>query len=130
MQARGSGRGAIVPTVTTSLPNFWSAYSKAVGVRAALTHDRSGSLNRSPSLCRSLSRHSQPRSHNLLLRTARQAKFLQPLYPLTAVRMATTSSTEAPEWPAQKVRDTFLKFFEDRGHTFGKNPSTRTPNES
>ncbi|ETN37107.1 alanyl-tRNA synthetase [Cyphellophora europaea CBS 101466] len=34
--------------------------------------------------------------------------------------MATTSSTGAPEWSAQQVRDTFLKYFEERGHTFVK----------
>lgn len=38
----------------------------------------------------------------------------------TPSRMASTASTETPEWSAQRVRDTFLKYFEDRGHTFGK----------
>ncbi|KAI9875815.1 MAG: Alanine--tRNA ligase, partial [Watsoniomyces obsoletus] len=39
---------------------------------------------------------------------------------VTPVRMAPPASSDAPEWTAQKVRDTFLKYFEDRGHTFVK----------
>ena len=27
---------------------------------------------------------------------------------------------EKHEWPATKVRDTFLEYFKERGHTFGR----------
>jgi len=30
------------------------------------------------------------------------------------------------EWTAQEVRDTFLKFFEERGHTFGESDASNT----
>lgn len=48
-----------------------------------------------------------------------------PTTALTVRRSHTTKSTStkmaAPrEWTAQEVRDTFLKFFEERGHTFGE----------
>lgn len=29
-------------------------------------------------------------------------------------------STTTPQWPAQRVRDTYLDFFKDKNHTFGK----------
>ncbi|KAJ4526104.1 Alanine--tRNA ligase [Exophiala dermatitidis] len=36
----------------------------------------------------------------------------------TTARMASTTSGTAQEWTAPKVRETFLKYFEERGHTF------------
>jgi hypothetical protein len=38
----------------------------------------------------------------------------------TTATMASTTSSTTTEWPAVKVRDTFLKFFEDKQHTFGE----------
>lgn len=38
-------------------------------------------------------------------------------------KMATSTATEAPQWNAQQVRDTFLQFFKDREHTFVKSSS-------
>lgn len=37
----------------------------------------------------------------------------------TTRRMASNTSGDAHQWSAPVVRDTFLKFFEERGHTFG-----------
>lgn len=34
-------------------------------------------------------------------------------------RMSSTAA-DSPNWTAQKVRSTFLEYFEGRGHTFGK----------
>lgn len=38
----------------------------------------------------------------------------------TTVRMATTTAGATQQWTAPKVRDTFLQYFQDRGHTFGE----------
>lgn len=43
----------------------------------------------------------------------------------TITTMATTK-----EWTAQEVRDTFLKFFEERGHTFGPYQHIQNNNSS
>lgn len=43
---------------------------------------------------------------------------IQSLQPRSAARMASTTA-DAPEWSAPKVRETFIKFFEEKGHTFG-----------
>ena len=42
-------------------------------------------------------------------------------------RMSSTSQY-GPEWPASRVRETFLDFFKERGHTFGQReiPGTLT----
>ena len=56
-----------------------------------------------------------PQSHLF----ARTGQLAQQLSSVSTLRMASTASTEAPDWSAQKVRDTFLQFFQDRGHTFG-----------
>lgn len=42
--------------------------------------------------------------------------FPRPLSPITS-RMASATST--PEWTAHRVRETFLDFFKEHGHTFG-----------
>lgn len=41
-----------------------------------------------------------------------------PILPLTIARMA--SDNASPEWPAQKVREIFLEYFKQNGHTFGE----------
>lgn len=39
--------------------------------------------------------------------------------------MASTTADKPHKWTAPVVRDTFLKYFEERGHTFGKYPPTQ-----
>jgi hypothetical protein len=61
-------------------------------------------------------------SRNLLNSTTRSrlhfATHFRP--PLGTVRMASTTP-DTPEWSAQRVRDTFLEFFEkQKDHTFGR----------
>ena len=38
----------------------------------------------------------------------------------TTSTMATSTPDTTQQWTAQKVRDTFIKFFEERGHVHGK----------
>lgn len=42
----------------------------------------------------------------------------QPLAQKRHIQMANSTELEQ-QWPAVKVRDTFLQYFKDRGHTFG-----------
>lgn len=45
---------------------------------------------------------------------------LLPTTTTTSLRMSSTTPESTSVWSAQKVRDTFLKYFEDKEHTFGK----------
>jgi hypothetical protein len=40
--------------------------------------------------------------------------------PLSARAQAATMANEQPQWAAAKVRQTFLDYFKDHGHTFGR----------
>lgn len=136
MQVRGSGRGAIVPTGTGTTihltPTFWRAgtVSLATSSRVALTHAFARHLAHSPRPRHSLTPFSQAHNSILLLRAPLRAKFLLPHHHSIAATMATTSSAETPEWSAQRVRDTFLKYFEERGHTFGTFVFAVHPNDA
>lgn len=127
MQVRGRGRGAIVPTVSNTVqftgtvtPNFWCAYLVAASSRAAVTHAISRRNTPSFRPCRSLSTTSKPHIQRSILRTAQSTNFLTARYPSISSRMASTLPSEAPEWSAQRVRETFLNYFTGNGHTFGK----------
>jgi hypothetical protein len=128
MQVRGRGRGATVPSIiqtagtsrtVTSPITIVSAFCLAASSCAVLSHAFPRHLTAPARPCRSLSTLTPVQSRTSPLRTTPLPKFPRiPYYPRTS-KMATITSNEAPEWGAQKVRDTFLKFFEERGHTFG-----------
>lgn len=56
----------------------------------------------------------------------REAKLLTipNLLPFPAARVASSATmpptTTGAEWPAKRVRDTFMKFFQDKNHAFWK----------
>lgn len=89
----------------------------------------SHSLSHQPHI-RQLQRTGHSLPHSTYLRScssslAAYSISFPPTTALTVWRSHTTKSTStkmaAPrEWTAQEVRDTFLKFFEERGHTFGE----------
>jgi hypothetical protein len=132
LQLRGFDRRAATafpPTSnsTTTCMNWKLAhtFSRSTSSRAVLTHAFSRHSLGLPSSCRSLAVPARFLQTHTSPATTARAKFRQQHCPSTTVRMATTTSSKEQEWPAQKVRDTFLKFFEDRGHTFGSYiPST------
>jgi len=55
-----------------------------------------------------------------LPRTFHHPRFVHttPLASRTVARMASDNGS-GPEWTAQRVRDTFLDYFKQNGHTFG-----------
>ena len=120
MQLRGSGRAHSI--AGAGRRNFWRTATQFTA-RRKWEHSLSHNSNKAASLLRS----SFPASRTPLISTAsysgltrtQQADPAQ-VHTKTAARMASTASPETPEWSAQRVRDTFLKFFEDRGHTIVK----------
>jgi hypothetical protein len=61
---------------------------------------------------------------NLTLRTPRTN--LNLLRPHNTATMASSSAAEQA-WPAHRVRETFLTYFKDHGHTYGPFPGGLTP---
>lgn len=106
--------------MNASLPRAQcSTFWRAPQSRVPLSHNSTTSQT-------NLSRPRQALSISYTIHTGRElcsrsgdAHISSQLSTLSARRMASTASTEAPEWSAQRVRDTFLQFFEDRDHTFG-----------
>ena len=122
--SRGSARGGSV---------LW----RSATTSRTVTILRSSYANKSHNFQNSQLHHSAPQTHkptsnNPYSRSQIHSPAgLRPIglpTPLTAAaratRMASTAPTETPEWTAQRVRETFIKYFKDRGHTFGK--STRS----
>ena len=103
----------------TATGTLATTFSLTTSSRALLLHAVPRPSLSFPFSCRSLSTLRRPQQRRTPPSPAGHAKFRRPFYPSTTCRMATTTSSEAAEWPAQKVRDTFLKYFEERGHTFG-----------
>jgi hypothetical protein len=81
-----------------------------------------GSLSHSFTSCALRSRNSRPRAFFLCPTTFTTL----PLFQITSLqRFVYTRTMASPdeqkqEWTADKVRETFLGYFKERGHTFGK----------
>ena len=114
----GSGRAGSIRAAPRT--HFWRFATASPSSRAVKSHNSTNSqlLQNTPQ--RYLSNFKLPSQR---LRTQSQLT-VQPIGLLspgnTAARMASTAPTETPEWSAQRVRDTFLNFFEEKGHTFVK----------
>ena len=124
MQAFGKGRGVTVSTVSVpgnrSLAIFRGAYCLAAISDTAPGPTTSRTAIHSFALGYPFYR--QTRSSSLFSGQPNTParKFTQPTHPSIPARMASTNSTETPEWSAQRVRDTFLDYFKERDHTFGE----------
>jgi hypothetical protein len=126
MHVCGSGRGRI-GSVASAGCHFWRAAptSSSPWSRAFLSHISATPHTTSKFSCRTILGQTSARTYATYPPTAQKRPLPQALRTVTAHRMASSASSEAPEWTAQKVRDTFLKYFEDRGHTFGKSRAER-----
>lgn len=70
-----------------------------------------------------LSKRSLPTTtfcHRTLTTGPRSALRSTPVRRHTTSTMASSTLDPTQQWTATKVRDTFLKYFEERGHTFGE----------
>ena len=124
MQAtRGRLRGGAIVRTATAAAAHWRSATRCSPRR------RSSCANLSHNFTISQLHHTAAQRHLTTSNSLYSLSQLQPRArlrairlatppPTTAARMASDTPTETPEWTAQRVRDTFLQFFEDRGHTF------------
>ena len=117
----GCGQRRIIASVAAQ-PGpllFWRASTPPLKSRVLRSHNSTDPLQVITTTSRPLCLHGHSHTLSAGAFKARKRPLLHGLSTTTARRMDSTASYEASDWSAQKVRDTFLQFFEDRGHTFG-----------
>lgn len=121
----GGGSGPFVPFLTHSCRSFYSAPSPPPpGPRLPLHHrcnyNYGCNSNSNPALCRRKFAASSPSPA-----TAIPPPVAPNFFPFPHRRPFSTSTAIMAElqWPAARVRKTFLEYFEQRGHTIGTTTS-------